>query len=50
MWTQVYLEMKSQVNAIIIQFSYCYGFNCVLSNLYVEVLTLRTSECDLIWI
>ena len=49
MWTQVYLEMKSLVSAIIIQFSYCYGLNCVLSNSYVEVLTPRTLECD-IWI
>ena len=50
MWTQVYLEMKSQVNAIIIQFSYCCGLDCVLSNSHVELLTPRTSECDLIWI
>lgn len=26
-----------------------YGLNCVASNLYIDVLTTNTSDCDLIW-
>ena len=27
-----------------------YGLNCISSNLYIDVLTSTTPECDFIWI